>query len=385
MGTGINYLGFGRDGEQHLAHVRFGAFYNNEANIVTVDQAAGFGASSRPGVDVGAGAAQGYPENLTKSVPGAIYILPAEDQTKLQGLVPRAFESTLCPNHPDATVTDSPTVAPIDNIVPIEPVRPNPNRVPPSGNGDPHFKTWTGEKYDYHGECDLVLVDNPTFWNGLGLKVHIRTERYKYWSFISNIAVKIGDNVLEFNNDVNNFKINGERVEEKKKYVYTYLSGFHVRRDPKAISIRFDSGIKAKIDLIQRKNGFPAVVVDGASTEIFKGSLGMLGDWETGKRLARDGVTEMNDEDATAFALEWQVRDTEPLLFSEARYPQYPTICTPPSKSSTNRLGMSSFQKEAEEACAHWTHDKEDCIFDVIATRDITVAAEGNIVGTSVA
>jgi hypothetical protein len=264
-------------------------------------------------------------------------------------------------------------------------VRPNPDQGPPGSGGDPHFKTWTGEKYDYHGECDLVLVDNPTFWNGLGLKVHIRTERYKYWSFISNIAVKIGDNVLEFNNDVNNFKINGERVEEKKKYVYTYLSGFHVRRDPKAISIRFDSGIKAKIDLIQRKNGFPAVVVDGASTEIFKGSLGMLGDWETGKRLARDGVTEMNDEDATAFALEWQVRDTEPLLFSEARYPQYPTICTPPSKSLTNRLGMSSFRKEAEQACAHWTHDKEDCIFDVIATRDITVAAEGSIVGTSVA
>merc|ERR1712008_54026 len=58
-------------------------------------------------------------------------------------------------------------------------------------------------------------------------------------------------------------------------------------------------------DLIQRKNGWPAVVVDGAETEIFKGSLGLLGDWENGKRLARDGMTEMNDPDATNFALEW--------------------------------------------------------------------------------
>ena len=250
---------------------------------------------------------------------------------------------------------------------------------PGSGSGDPHFKTWTGDKYDYHGECDLVLVDHPTFWNDKGLKVHIRTERVKYFSYISNIAVKIGDDVLEFNNDINNFLINGERVEERKKYVTTYLSGFHVRRDPKAISIRFDENFKAKIDLIQRTNGFPAVVVDGGKTELFKGSLGLLGDWETGKRLARDGETEMNDPDATAFALEWQVRDTEPMLFSEARFPQYPTTCTPPGKKLSNRLGMSNFKKEAEEACAHWKEDKEDCIFDVIASRDISVAAEGSI------
>jgi len=258
------------------------------------------------------------------------------------------------------------------------------DRGPGSGSGDPHFKTWTGDKYDYHGECDLVLVDHPTFWDNKGLKVHIRTERVKYFSYISTIAVKIGDDVLEFNNDVNNFLINGKRVEEQKRWVTTYLSGFHVRRDPKAISLRFDEVHKAKIDLIQRKNGFPAVVVDGGTSEIFKGSLGLLGDWETGKRLARDRVTVMNDPDATAFALEWQVRDTEPMLFSAARFPQYPTTCTPPEKQLTNRLGMSRAKEEAEGACAHWKQDKEDCIFDVIATRDISVATEGSI-GASVA
>jgi len=250
---------------------------------------------------------------------------------------------------------------------------------PGSGSGDPHFKTWTGDKYDYHGECDLVLVDHPEFANGKGMKVHIRTSRVKYFSYISNIAVQIGDDVLEFNNDVDNFLINGKRVEKQKKWVTTYLGGFHVRRDPKAISLRFDEVHKAKIDLIQRQNGFPAVVVDGGTSEIFKGSLGLLGDWETGKRLARDGKTEMNEPDATGFALEWQVRDTEPMLFSAARFPQYPTTCTPPAKRLTNRLGVSSFEKEAEKACAHWKEDKEDCIFDVIATRDISVAAEGSV------
>jgi len=253
-----------------------------------------------------------------------------------------------------------------------------------SGSGDPHFKTWTGDKYDYHGECDLVLVDHPAFSNDLGLKIHIRTSRVKYFSFISNIAVQIGDDVLEFDNDVENFMINGEMVPPQRKHVKTLLGGFHVRRDPKAISIRFDKHIKSKIDLIQRKNGWPAIIVDGAETEIFKGSLGLLGDWENGKRMARDGMTEMNDTDATNFALEWQVRDTEPMLFKESRFPQYPRTCTPPTKNLSKRLGVSNFEKEAQQACAHWKQDMEDCIFDVIATRDIMVAEEGHI-GASVA
>jgi len=275
---------------------------------------------------------------------------------------------------------------PDDSSSPTPAPTPGPTTKPTSASssGDPHFKTWTGDKYDYHGECDLVLVDHPTFSNGMGLKIHIRTTRVNYFSYISNIAVQIGDDVLEFDNDVENFLINGEKVAPQLKYVRTLLGGFHVRRDPKAISIRLDDHIKAKIDLVQRKNGWPAVVVDGEETEIFKGSLGLLGDWETGKRLARDGKTEMNDLDATNFALEWQVRDTEPMLFKEARFPQYPSTCTPPTKNLSKRLGVSNFEKEAQKACAHWKEDVEDCIFDVIATRDVKVAEEGHI-GASVA
>jgi hypothetical protein len=254
-----------------------------------------------------------------------------------------------------------------------------------SGSGDPHFKTWTGDKYDYHGECDLVLVNNPTFMDGLGLRIHIRTTRVKYFSYIEKVAVQIGEDVLEFDNDIENFFINGALAEANVRHHKTLLGGFVVRRDPKALSIRLHdngsedrhAGMVAKIDLHTRKNGFPAVIVDGGKTDVFKGSLGLLGDWETGKRMARDGVTELNGSDATEFALEWQVRDTEPSLFKEARYPQYPHTCVPPAPM---RLGGTSFQKEAEKACAHWQEDIEDCIFDVIATRDVLVAEEGHIV-----
>jgi hypothetical protein len=248
---------------------------------------------------------------------------------------------------------------------------------PASSSGDPHFKTWTGEKYDYHGECDLVLIDHPAFAAGMGLKIHIRTTRVQYFSYIEQIVVQIGGKVLEFNNDVNNFLIGYKKVEAPKKYQETKFAGFLVRRDPKALSIRLDES-GAKIDLIQRANGFPAVVLDAAGTDIFEGSLGLLGDYTTGKKLARDGETEVSDP--TEFALEWQVRDTEPLLFSSARFPQFPTQCTPPKKILGNRLGLSHMKEEAEKVCAAWKEDKDDCIFDVIATRDVLTASEGSVV-----
>jgi hypothetical protein len=210
--------------------------------------------------------------------------------------------------------------------------------------------------------------------------VHIRTTRVQYFSYIERVALQIGDDVLEFDNDVENFLINGVKVDANHKHHKTMFGGFMVRRDPKAISVRLNKDGKAKIDFHTRKNGFPAVIVDGGNTDIFKGSLGLLGDWSTGAKLARDGETELNLEDATAFALEWQVRDTEPMLFNSARFPQFPATCTPPKKMLGNRLGKSHMEEQAEKVCAHWKEDKEDCVFDVIATRDVMVAEEGHIV-----
>jgi hypothetical protein len=260
-----------------------------------------------------------------------------------------------------------------------------------SGSGDPHFKTWTGAKYDYHGECDLVLLDNPSFNDGMGLRVHIRTTRVKYFSFIEKVAVQIGDEVLEFDNDVENFYINGEHVGENQIHHKTRLGGFVVRRDKKALSIRLqDDGTKearqaghvAKIDLHTRKNGFPAVIIDAGRTDLFKGSLGMLGEFGTGRTLARDGVTEIEVDPVNGeeFALEWQVRDTDPSLFIESRFPQFPQTCIPPKQMVKSRLGLANAMEEAKEACSHWKEDIDDCIFDVVATRDATVAEEGHIV-----
>ena len=80
--------------------------------------------------------------------------------------------------------------------------------------------------------------------------------------------------------------------------------------------------------------------------------------------------------DIDAF-LEWALFGK---LFQVDRFPQFPTTCTPPADRENIRLGHSNFEKEAEEACAHWEEDKEDCIFDVIATRDVNIAEEGHLV-----
>ena len=219
------------------------------------------------------------------------------------------------------------------------------------------------------------------------MKLHIRTTRVGYYSYIERIAVQIGEDVLEFANDIEKSRLNGEPLPEQRKKHRDYFAGFYLRRDKKALSLRLDNQKKGgpRIEFIRRKNGFPAVVVDGGNNStVFDGSMGMLGEHGTGLKLGRDGITNYGDDkDATEFALEWQVRDTEPMLFSEARYPQFPSQCIPPQKMMISRLGMARARQAAEKACAHWKEDKEDCIFDAIATRDMTVAAEGSITSRS--
>lgn len=252
----------------------------------------------------------------------------------------------------------APTLGAVESILPSS----------GGGGGDPHFKTWKGEKYDYHGECDLVLVHNPSFADGLGLDIHIRTSRKRYMSYIERVAIRIGSDIMEFANSVD-WWLNGELMKSSGK-----LSEYEVRRWKKAISIRLDESIKSKIDLITRKNGMPYVHLDGGTSDIFLGSLGMIGDFETGHTTARDGKTILPDP--VLLAREWQVRPIDGSLFMTSREPQYPKQCLEPKKFLNGRLGLSHMQKSAEQACKAWGQDIDECIFDVIATRDMAAAED---------
>jgi hypothetical protein len=63
--------------------------------------------------------------------------------------------------------------------------------------GDPHFKTWRGQHFNFHGVCDLILLQSKEFESGLGLDVHIRTHMRRDMSYISSAVLRIGSDVLE--------------------------------------------------------------------------------------------------------------------------------------------------------------------------------------------
>ncbi|CAB9526735.1 expressed unknown protein [Seminavis robusta] len=80
---------------------------------------------------------------------------------------------------------------------PTKPSDPSPTK--PSVSGDPHFAMFgtSHRKYDFHGACDLVFLDNPDYNNGQGMKIHIRTKIVKWWSYVEQVVVQIGNDTLE--------------------------------------------------------------------------------------------------------------------------------------------------------------------------------------------
>eukprot|EP00980_Cylindrotheca_fusiformis_P006756 scaffold1410_cov123-Cylindrotheca_fusiformis.AAC.4 len=258
---------------------------------------------------------------------------------------------------------------------------PPPPPPPPTGsNGDPHFKTWKQEHFEYHGQCDLVLAKDPEFADGLGLDVHIRTKLVRFWSYIESAAVRIGADILEVQGSgdpefgVTNYWFNLEPVGE-----LTTVGGFPVTlneksRRKKVFEIDLSSKYPGEKIVVSTFNEFLKVDFENGSEEAFGNTVGMLGNFSTGQTLARDGATVMDD--FTLFGQEWQVLPSENMLFHETSEPQFPKKCTEPDdpRGQRRRLDENAVQEEeAEKACSGIQDplDRKDCIYDVLATQDI--------------
>jgi len=73
-------------------------------------------------------------------------------QNVCDGTVTCGWGDETCP--PTIAPTPTPTAAPT----------PTPTAAPTgNGGGDPHFKTFNGKAFSYHGECDLVLMRSKSF------------------------------------------------------------------------------------------------------------------------------------------------------------------------------------------------------------------------------
>lgn len=236
------------------------------------------------------------------------------------------------------------------------------------------------QHYEYHGQCDLLMVKDTNFAEGLGLDIHIRTKIVRYWSYIKTVAIKIGNDILEIegsaeaDDDTPHYWINFEYQGELDS-----VGGFPViQKLPSAYKRQYIIDLSPKYPkqsiVVQLYKEFVRVKFTGTE-EAFGNTVGLLGDYKTGMTFARDGATLIHD--FTELGDEWQVLPSDGKLFRQAATPQFPELCIKPENSRgerKRRLAESSITiKQAEAACATlkdalWS---KDCVYDILATQDL--------------
>ena len=250
-------------------------------------------------------------------------------------------------------------------------------KITPHGGGDPHFSTWGGEKFSFHGQCDVILIRNDDFADGVGMHIHGRTKIHHAWSAFESAAVQIGNDILEVqgkgkddkSEDKANHLINGKANAK----LPAFIGGYTVTMGSPAPHIRHYVVHLGDGEMIHIKtfNEFVWIEVKGPRNEDFIGSHGLLGSFENGHMVARDGKTIVTDPNE--FGMEWQVRDTDPQLFHSVEGPQYPQQCLMPKHPKVElRLGEKD---AAMKACAHVdVRKRHECIADVLSTRNLAMA-----------
>jgi len=202
-------------------------------------------------------------------------------------------------------------------------------------------------------------------------------------SFVSNAALRIGEEILEvladgtyYLNRVMNFvlpaSIAGYPLIKIEKE--TCKGPARNQRCWKSTIFEVDLGndhnlyVKVAADMVH-------IFVKGFDK--FEGSVGVMGTYPSTRhqgRFARDGVTFLKEHDE--FAEEWQVLDSEPKLFLGPRFPQHPDSCIPAIKDERKLLAEDTeLRLAAEEACADVIGQRREfCVYDIIATGNFGLA-----------
>merc|ERR1712019_57187 len=262
----------------------------------------------------------------------------------------------------------------------------------PGTRGDPHFKTWNGDIYDFHGICDLVLLNNQGYEGGLGMDIHVRTKKTKSWSSVSAMAIRIGDETFEimagFTDDriwLHKLELQDDKytlLKNKDLSISGYTIGFENTSSQQRTYV-INLGEDGERITVASWKGMLRVDVDvgddkSSLNKNYAGSVGLMGTFPEGKKFARDNRTDLSG-DLNAFGQEWQVLpgDGNLLHFDESAL-QAPSKCSIPAKVDLRRrLGESKISVEiAEEACAGVANEDDFnlCVFDVMATGDKDLA-----------
>lgn len=243
------------------------------------------------------------------------------------------------------------------------------------GFGDPHIKRWDQKRFDFHGECDLVLLHSDHVNGNMPLDLHIRTRIQGHFSYIESTALKVGDTIFQLDSD--KFFVNDKAYLDDTALPLA-LPEFTIE------AVNFDGAAKIytvvltdhstiKFKVIKK---FLSVSVSGHE-EDFGESTGLLGDYHSGEALGRDGRLM---DDFIEYGLEWQVLEGEPKLFRELGAPQRPeSSCIMPIESATSRRRLlrnkedAKFYAMAADACS-LNEEFDSCMEDVLATGDLDLA-----------
>mmetsp|Transcript_18287 Transcript_18287/g.23012 ORF Transcript_18287/g.23012 Transcript_18287/m.23012 type:complete len:460 (+) Transcript_18287:107-1486(+) len=309
---------------------------------------------------------------------------------------------------PSIDVTPAPTPAPVADT-PAPTAAPVP---PPGAHDDPHFYTWQGALYDYHGVCDMIYTTCPNYDQGKGFHMHLRTEFVEptKWSTISSLAVKIGDDVFEAQNN-GSYYVNGVPNVDLSEGVD--FAGHKLRS-----ANRFDQGrLRLLYQIELEDDSLLEVLVkspknDGSRGDrsslsfqikgahehrnnggnAFSDCVGLSNTWEQpeeGKYLVGRSGELYEFERAHEFAPEWQVDQdkNDPMLFFKdvgLQLPQQECIKSPILVADHRHLNHlkeadgGALGRQAEEACSHLSGDTlyDACVFDVLVTGDTSFAEE---------
>mmetsp|Transcript_18783 Transcript_18783/g.32307 ORF Transcript_18783/g.32307 Transcript_18783/m.32307 type:complete len:209 (+) Transcript_18783:129-755(+) len=205
------------------------------------------------------------------------------------------------------------------------------------------------------------------------MHVHIRTKIHDFYSYIERAAVKIGNDVFELQGGAFTeglvHSINGD---ENGDLPPTFGGDFtFVKKEfkKKVYQIWFDD-----THHIQLKIGkFLAVHVNEATSENFVTSSGLMGNFESGLKLSRDGE---EIQDPNVFAMGWQVGPDDPILLSpKVGSVQYPEQCKMPSTTARSLRKGGITEEKARSICAG-AEELDHCVYDVMATNMAEVAED---------
>lgn len=197
-------------------------------------------------------------------------------------------------------------------------------------------------------------------------------------TFAESAAIRIGNDILEVAS-WGQYMLNGISNAELPNAVGSFqVEHSKLNEKQHLFKIQLNGGESVEVKTFK---DWVSVMVGGVTKKNFQTSTGLMGEFETGRMLARDNSTIV--EDPNEFGNEWQVLDSEQKLFQAYREPQHPQqmcIMPSPKSSSQRRLGESLAEEAAQNACAVHVKDEAHmamCVYDVIASGDLEMAAAG--------